>query len=39
MAKSDNAELVFVPLGRRRRDRHELRMLYGYGPVNSREWI
>lgn len=38
MAKADNAELVFVPLG----GVGEIGMnfaLYGYGPTNSREWI
>ena len=38
MAKADNAELVFVPLG----GVGEIGMnfaLYGYGPANSREWI
>ncbi|MEO9338006.1 ribonuclease J [Mesorhizobium sp. SB112] len=38
MAKSENAELVFVPLG----GVGEIGMnfaLYGYGPVNSREWM
>lgn len=38
MAKADNAELVFVPLG----GVGEIGMnfaLYGYGPVNNREWI
>ncbi|MFE0015314.1 ribonuclease J [Mesorhizobium sp. NPDC059054] len=38
MAKADNAELVFVPLG----GVGEIGMnfaLYGYGPANNREWI
>lgn len=38
MAKADNAELVFVPLG----GVGEIGMnfaLYGFGPANNREWI
>lgn len=38
MAKADNAELVFVPLG----GVGEIGMnfaLYGYGPAHNREWI
>lgn len=38
MAKADNAELVFVPLG----GVGEIGMnfaLYGYGPASNREWI
>ncbi|OWK21593.1 hypothetical protein AJ88_17695 [Mesorhizobium amorphae CCBAU 01583] len=38
MAKAENAELVFVPLG----GVGEIGMnfaLYGYGPANAREWI
>ena len=38
MAKAENAELVFVPLG----GVGEIGMnfaLYGYGPPSAREWI